>query len=122
MPHAIQYNARMDTTTNATPRTAPAFVVVTQMRENYGAHSWDGTGACPQYWKCKGGHDYFVHGAETAEQAAAAAEAVLPCNDYYEEYIIAISPYSEWESRLPEWYEHRDLVLSCVIHIERGQA
>jgi hypothetical protein len=28
--------------------------------ENYGAHAWDGTGACPQYWKMKGGEDFFV--------------------------------------------------------------
>jgi hypothetical protein len=25
-----------------------------QFRENYGAHSWDGTGVCPEYWKAKG--------------------------------------------------------------------
>jgi hypothetical protein len=27
--------------------------------ENYGAHDWDGEGECPQYWKFKGGEDYF---------------------------------------------------------------
>lgn len=25
-----------------------------QYMENYGAHSWNGIGQCPQYWKCKG--------------------------------------------------------------------
>ena len=32
-------------------------LVMTQIRENYGAHDWDGTGECPQMWKCKGGED-----------------------------------------------------------------
>jgi len=30
-------------------------VITTQLQENYGAHDWDGQGACPQYWKFKGG-------------------------------------------------------------------
>lgn len=34
--------------------------IVTQYMENYGAHDWDGTGECPQYWKMKGGEDYFM--------------------------------------------------------------
>ena len=33
--------------------------ITTQYMENYGAHDWDGEGACPQYWKFKGGEDYF---------------------------------------------------------------
>lgn len=37
-------------------------VINTQYRENYGAHDWDGTGVCPQYWKNKGGTDYVVEG------------------------------------------------------------
>ena len=32
----------------------------TQDYENYGAHDWDGTGECPQYWKAKGGADFFI--------------------------------------------------------------
>jgi hypothetical protein len=28
--------------------------------ENYGAHTWDGTGSCPQYWKNKGQHNEVV--------------------------------------------------------------
>jgi len=34
-------------------------LITTQYMENYGAHDWDGEGACPQYWKMKGGSDYF---------------------------------------------------------------
>jgi len=40
--------------------------ITTQYMENYGAHDWDGTGECPQYWKFKGGEDYFYQlGNET---------------------------------------------------------
>jgi hypothetical protein len=35
-------------------------VIDTQFMENYGAHDWDGEGACPQYWKMKGGSSYKV--------------------------------------------------------------
>jgi hypothetical protein len=35
-------------------------VIQTQVYENYGAHDWDGTGECPQYWKPKGGSAYKV--------------------------------------------------------------
>jgi hypothetical protein len=34
-------------------------MISTQYMENYGAHDWDGVGECPQYWKFKGGEDYF---------------------------------------------------------------
>ena len=34
--------------------------IFTQIEENYGAHDWDGEGQCPQYWKFKGGNDYFI--------------------------------------------------------------
>jgi len=33
--------------------------ITCQYMENYGAHNWDGKGECPQYWKFKGGEDFF---------------------------------------------------------------
>lgn len=33
-------------------------IIHTQYRENYGAHDWDGSGECPQYWKPKGGFTF----------------------------------------------------------------
>ena len=42
-------------------------VIYTDYRENYGAHTWDGEGECPQYWKCKGGNTY-VYEDVTPEQ------------------------------------------------------
>ena len=35
-------------------------VVLFQHYENYGAHTWDGEGQCPQHWKAKGGTDAVV--------------------------------------------------------------
>lgn len=45
-----------------TPKSGTHFRLVlwTQIRENYGSHSWDGEGECPQYWKCKGGEEYHM--------------------------------------------------------------
>ena len=70
-------------------------VIQTQIKENYGAHDWDGTGECPQGWKFKGGDTYIVQ-ADVAEiQSAAFWDAlhacVTECNDYFEEYIIGES-------------------------------
>jgi hypothetical protein len=39
-------------------------VIRTQFMENYGAHDWDGTGECPQYWKFKGGSEYKITGVD----------------------------------------------------------
>ena len=39
-------------------------VISTQFKENYGAHDWNGTGECPQYWKFKGGSEYIIDGIE----------------------------------------------------------
>jgi hypothetical protein len=71
-------------------------VVETQVRENYGAHEWDGTGACPQYWKFKGGRSVTV--AEFATRPTdEQARAVLleqwkdQRSDYCEEYMVSWS-------------------------------
>lgn len=34
--------------------TSVSIIATYAVRENYGAHDWDGVGACPQYWKNKG--------------------------------------------------------------------
>jgi hypothetical protein len=36
-------------------------IITTQDRENYGAHTWNGEGQCPQHWKNKGGVDYVIN-------------------------------------------------------------
>lgn len=35
-------------------------IVHTEFHENYGAHEWDGKGACPQHWMPKGGSKYVL--------------------------------------------------------------
>ena len=48
--------------------------IITQYMENYGAHDWDGEGECPQYWKMKGGEDYFILNVDETEVDAAVAQ------------------------------------------------
>lgn len=62
-----------------------AKIVQTQYRENYGAHTWDGTGECPQYWKNKGGSTYVVLGDTSAESCE---RVIQSASEYSEEYII----------------------------------
>ena len=65
-------------------------VIRTQYMENYGAHDWDGTGECPQYWKFKGGSEYKITNIDINGdlQAAVRAAAVERGNDYCREYIL----------------------------------
>lgn len=65
--------------------------VSTQIRENYGAHEWDGNGECPQYWKSKGGEDYIISGAPSEEAAYSFVSSYIvdPHNDYFRESVMA---------------------------------
>ena len=70
-------------------------LITTQIQENYGAHDWDGLGACPQYWKFKGGNDYKYALGSVMRNAEALAELVEHFrgdieedNDYYRNHII----------------------------------
>ena len=65
-------------------------LITTQVYENYGAHDWDGTGSCPQYWKAKGGNDYVVKkfkGDATTAVMCLRAE-IESDNEGYRETII----------------------------------
>jgi hypothetical protein len=73
-------------------------MIATQIQENYGAHDWDGTGVCPQYWKFKGGNDYFYALGSYLRNPEALAELVQTFrsqieedNEGYREYIIGWS-------------------------------
>ena len=69
-------------------------MLITQYRENYGAHTWDGKGECPQYWKSKGGMEYFIplggriNPAHVHTMAKTAADKLYRSNDYVEEYVV----------------------------------
>jgi len=75
-------------------------IIETQIRENYGAHDWDGEGECPQYWKSKGGSVYFVSNL-TSNQISKIANNGIPTlsklienkDEAWEEYIL------NWEIR-----------------------
>ena len=94
-------------------------VIQTQVRENYGAHDWDGEGACPQYWKFKGGDVYVVPNL-TAAQAARVVEVGIPTltaliesrSEAFEEYILGYdvvedsAPVGEpWETPFELYWE-----------------
>jgi len=73
-------------------------MITTQIQENYGAHDWDGTGSCPQYWKFKGGNDYSYSLGSHLRNPEALAELVeafrgqIECdNEAFREYIIGWS-------------------------------
>ena len=68
--------------------------IYTQDQENYGAHDWDGEGECPQYWKFKGGEDFFVPmgnriNSETATAIVLAVRAdIEEDSNYFRRQII----------------------------------
>jgi len=66
-------------------------LITTQVYENYGAHDWDGTGECPQYWKAKGGCDYVVKkiNVNKATETVMALRSQIECdNEGFREHII----------------------------------
>ena len=66
-------------------------LITTQVYENYGAHDWDGKGACPQYWKAKGGSDYVVKNVnvnQVTETVMAVRGQIEEDTDAFRETII----------------------------------
>jgi len=85
-------------------------VIQTQVRENYGAHDWDGVGECPQYWKAKGGETYVVPNL-TVDQVLKIKDTGIPTltalictvNDGFEEYVIDWSILDDDAVVCEEW-------------------
>ena len=66
-------------------------LITTQVYENYGAHDWDGKGACPQYWKAKGGSDYVIRNInvnQATETVMAVRGQIEEDTDAFRETII----------------------------------
>ena len=67
-------------------------VIRTQDQENYAAHDWDGEGACPQYWKFKGGSEYKITNIPASTDPAEVVELVrseMECsNEYFRVTIV----------------------------------
>ena len=66
-------------------------LITTQVYENYGAHDWDGKGACPQYWKAKGGSDYVIRNInvnQATETVMAVRGQIEQDTDAFRETVI----------------------------------
>jgi hypothetical protein len=76
--------------------------------ENYGAHDWDGTGECPQYWKMKGGSEYKITNVplNIDYQEVVSMANVEKDNEYCREYIL------DWSMEADDylsWFEKSQL-------------
>ena len=85
-------------------------VIRTQYHENYGAHDWDGTGECPQYWKSKGGSEYKILdiplNIDYNGCVVFALTGIESDNEYCREYMI------DWtieDDNYLSWYEKSQL-------------
>jgi hypothetical protein len=71
----------------------------TPYMENYGAHDWDGEGACPQRWKFKGGSCYKIlntpRNVDPAEIVEMVRGSIEKNTDYSREYILGFHVESE---------------------------
>ena len=96
-------------------------VIDTQIKENYGAHTWDGESECPQYWKFKGGYTYVV---ENVDQYAGICHPYIELlnliemkDDYYEEYFLDAYEKEDNEQAGADWEQdwiRYALVISMV--------
>ena len=91
-------------------------VIQTQVRENYGAHTWDGKGAFPQYWKFKGGNTYVVPNLTVAQtlkikdQGIPTLTALLEeRSEGFEEYVIDWSIQDDDAVVCEEWENPTEL-------------
>ena len=77
-------------------------VIRTQFMGNYGAHDWDGTGECPQYWKMKGGSEYKVTNVplnidyqEVVSMANVETDNI-GCREYILDWSLESDDYLSW--------------------------
>jgi hypothetical protein len=85
-------------------------VIQTQDQENYGAHDWDGTGACPQYWKFKGGSEIKVTNIPANSDPAEIVELVRSEIEVSNEgFRVSIVGYSVQPDDYLSWFEKSQL-------------
>ena len=88
-------------------------VIRTQYEENYGAHDWDGTGECPQYWKMKGGSEYKILDVPLNIDYTALVNFALTgieedndyCRNYMVDWSIESDDYLSWYEKSQMEYE-----------------
>jgi len=91
-------------------------VIRTQFMENYGAHDWDGTGECPQYWKMKGGSEYKITDVplnidyqEVVSMANVETDNI-GCREYILDWSMEADDYLSWFEKSQLEY---DGVIAC---------
>ena len=91
-------------------------VIRTQFMENYGAHDWDGTGECPQYWKMKGGSEYKITNVplnidyqEVVSMANVETDNI-GCREYILDWSMEADDYLSWFEKSQLEY---DGVIAC---------
>jgi len=85
-------------------------IIQTQHEENYGAHTWDGEGECPQYWKFKGGNTYVVRDLSVNDALAVTLliatlrPLIESDSESFKEYILDYSVVDDCEGDgVEEW-------------------
>jgi len=97
-------------------------VIETQTFENYGAHAWNGTGACPQQWKPKGGAEYVFplfndpsytgQWRDRQEIVDLASLACTHADEYWRETVVGFYWLKNTE---PTHSEHQQLATTGTI-------
>jgi hypothetical protein len=91
-------------------------VIRTQIHENYGAHDWDGTGECPQYWKAKGGTEYKILDVPLNinynEFVKFTLTGIETDTDYFNEYMV---DWTVEEDNYLSWFERSQLQFDGAI-------
>jgi hypothetical protein len=85
-------------------------VIQTQDQENYGAHDWDGQGACPQRWKFKGGSEYKITNVPADSDPAEIVELVRSEIEFSNEgFRVDIIGYGFEQDDYLSWFEKSQL-------------
>lgn len=98
-------------------------IIQTQIRENYGAHDWDGQGECPQRWKYKGGDTYIfncsVEDNMDPEWWARVEAACTSKDEYFEEYSIGETVVDDIDFNVADHCAEWDAPWYGTIHEDR---
>lgn len=91
------------------------YVIITQILENYGSHSWNGKGAYPQMWKNKGGCVYMVSDVEieraaTVEFYNSIAQSIESRDDYTIERVIDVKLMSDQQYESSDYATDEQIV------------
>ena len=93
------------------------FIVLTQILENYGAHSEDGRFASGNaYWKFKSGETYLVEDLDRPQDAMAYVAAAFTENGIaFKEFPTQVLTWDEyWDTIKEDSEDYRDFQLDCI--------